>query len=285
MEKMKEKEKLFILEAELSVPYEKTEIQTYSVKAGSLEDAKKIFLKKKKKENGTIKCIDLRNKTSAWPGIISFSIAVFLSLMPYYEHDGFKSVFLFPNMSALLVSLVLYSSFVIKVKGMENTFKNVKDSIISLLCILVLAIFIKIFLRDSIPPGSVIGRITKLFKLNNSYTLVAAAAILSWIGMKSVAGIIWVIIAGLGILQLVTAGNIMGEYTGAIFILSSFSGFIFYLKYEGKLIINSFKTAASKAMNSVASDINDIKKPKKTVKAALNENKNIENKEIKNENK
>lgn len=102
-------------------------------------------------------------------------------------------------------------------------------------------------------------------------------AILSWIGMKSVAGIIWVIITGLGILQLVTSGNIMGEYTRAVFILSSFNGFVFYLKYEGKLIINSFKAVTSKSMNNVVSDINDIKKPKKTVKAVLNENKNIEN--------
>lgn len=280
MEKVKEK--LFILEAELSVPYERTEIQTYSVKAANFDDAKRSFLKKNKKENDEIKCVEVRKKTSAWPSIISFSIALFLSLIPYYEHDGFKSVYLFPNMSALLVSIVLYSSFVIKVKGLENTFKNTKDCILSLLCILVLAIFIKIFLRDSIPPKSAIGRVMSLLKLNNSYTLIAAAVILSWIGVKSVAGIIWVITAGLGILQLVTAGNIMGEFTGAVFILSSFSGFVFYLKYEGKLIINSFKTLTSKAMNSVASDINEIKKPKRTVNVEINGNKE---KELRNENK
>lgn len=277
MEKIKEKEKLFILEAELSVPYERTEIQTYSVKAANFDDAKRSFLKKTKKENAEINCVEVRNKNSAWPGIVSFSIALFLSLMPYYKHDGFESVFLFPNMSALLVSLVLYSSFVIKVKGLENTFKNTKDCIISLLCILVLAIFIKVFLRDSIPPKSAIGRVMSLLKLNNSYTLIAAAVILSWIGVKSVAGIIWVITAGLGILQLVTAGNIMGEFTGAVFILSSFSGFVFYLKYEGKLIINSFKALTSKAMNSVASDISEIKKTKRTVKIMMDGNK--ENKE------
>lgn len=248
----KGKEKLFILEAELGIHYEKTEIKTYNIKAGNLEDAKKKVLKEVKQDIG-VKCIGVRNKTGTLPGIICFSIALFLSLMPYYKNDGFESVFLFPNMSALAVSLVLYSSFVIKVKGLENTFKGPADSIISLLFILVLAIFIKIFIRDSIPPsGSPIGRVMSFFKLNNSYTLITAAVILSWIGMKSVAGIIWIIIAVLGILQLVTAGNIMGEYIGAIFILSSFSGFIFYLKYEGKLIINSFKKITLKAIEKAS---------------------------------
>ena len=56
--------------------------------------------------------------------------------------------------------------------------------------------------------------------------------------------------------ELATAGEYMGEYISVVFILSAFCGFIFYLKYEGKIIINSFATLTKNTQNLVMYDIN-----------------------------
>jgi len=249
------KEKFFALEAELEVPLKKTQVQTLSIKADSIESAKEAFLSQVNEAEG-VQCLGINKKASPIPGIISFSIALLLTTIPFYEKNGFNSVFLFPNIISLVCSLFVYSAFVIRVKGINNTFKNIPDFIISILCILVLASFIKIFLRDSIASSGLLGTLLRMLGLNNSYFLIAGAIILSWLGMRSVAGFMWIIIAVLGMVELATAGEYMGEYISVVFILSAFCGFIFYLKYEGKIIINSFATLTKNTQNLVMYDIN-----------------------------
>lgn len=249
------KERVFTLEAELEVALKKLEVQTLSVKADSLENAKGVVLARFQ-ENKGLKCVELNKKVSVLPGILSFSIALLLTTIPFYEKDGFNSVFLFPNIISLVCSLFVYSSFVIRVKGINNTFKNIPDFIISILCILVLASFIKIFLRDSIVLTGWVGTMLKMLGLNNSYILITGAVIFSWLGIRGIAGFMWIIIAILGMVELATAGEYMGEYISVVFILSAFCGFIFYLKYEGKIIINSFATLTKNTQNLVMYDIN-----------------------------
>lgn len=249
------KERVFTLEAELEVALKKLEVQTLSVKADSLENAKGAVLARFQ-ENKGLKCVELNKKVSVLPGILSFSIALLLTTIPFYEKDGFNSVFLFPNIISLVCSLFVYSSFVIRVKGINNTFKNIPDFIISILCILVLASFIKIFLRDSIVLTGWVGAMLKMLGLNNSYILITGAVIFSWLGIRGIAGFMWIIIAILGMVELATAGEYMGEYISVVFILSAFCGFIFYLKYEGKIIINSFATLTKNTQNLVMYDIN-----------------------------
>ena len=252
------KERVFTLEAELEVPLKKLEVQTLSIKADNFENAKESFLASLQ-ENKGIKCLEVDKKASVLPGIISFSIALLLTTIPFYEKNGFNSVFLFPNIISLLCSLFVYSSFVIRVKGINNTFKNIPDFIISILCILVLASFIKIFLRDSIVLTGWVGMMLKMFGLNNSYFLIAGAVIFSWLGIRTIAGVVWIIIAILGMVELATAGEYMGEYISVVFVLSAFCGFIFYLKYEGKIIINSFANLTKNVTRHVMVDINETK--------------------------
>lgn len=252
------KDKVFTLEAELEVPLKKIEVQTLKVKANSIETAKNTVLAQLQ-GNKDVRCVELSKKGSVIPGIISFSIALLLTTIPFYEKTGFDSVFLFPNIISLLCSLFVYSSFIIRVKGINNTFKNIPDFIISILCILVLASFIKIFLRDSLELNGWVGLILKKSGFNNSYFLIVGAIIFSWLGIKSFAGFMWIIIAVLGMVELATAGQYMGEYISAVFILSSFCGFIFYLKYEGKIIINSFASMSKNTANFVMSNTNKTK--------------------------
>lgn len=58
-----------------------------------------------------------------------------------------------------------------------------------------------------------------------------------------------------GLTELGTCGIYMGKFIGSLFILSSFLGCIFYPKYEGTLIINSFQKLAASTIATISSDI------------------------------
>lgn len=129
----------------------------------------------------------------------------------------------------------------------------------SVLVILVLATFINIFSRNAKVATGIVGKILEKIGLNNSNYLIVAAIVLSWLGIKQVACFVWIAIIALGIAELVTCGNYMGNFKGALFLLSSFLGFLFYLKYEGKIIINSFRKLGAVSGNFVKSNIDESK--------------------------
>lgn len=170
-------------------------------------------------------------------------------------YSGFNSINLFPNVQPLVFSLLIYSSFVIRVKGLKNTFKNGLDTIISILFIFVLGSFIKVFARDSVDTTGIISFILKKIGFGNNYLLILAAVVVSWIGMRQVSGFIWVAVILLGTVELFTMGDYMGTFKSVLFIMSAFIGFIFYLKYEGAVIVNSFKNMASTTNSYISGNI------------------------------
>jgi hypothetical protein len=143
-------------------------------------------------------------------------------------------------MISILLSLVMYSAFVIRVKRIENVFKNLPDLLISLLFIVVLAIFIKLFAADTVQSNGIIGKFLAKIGFGNSYLLIIAALILSWLGMKQICGVVLIAILLFGSIELATCGDYMRNFKSVLFILSAFCGCVFYLKYEGDLIIQSF---------------------------------------------
>lgn len=248
----KQKEKNYFFDVEVLVPYEKKEIKTFRVKANDSETAtKKVQNEVALTYNGS--CFGVNKKTSPKVGIIFLGIAVFLSMFNYYS--GFNSINLFPNVQALVFSLLIYSSFVIRVKGLKNTFKNGLDTIISILFIFVLGSFIKVFARDSVDTTGIISSILKKIGFGNNYLLILAAVVVSWIGMRQVSGFIWVAVILLGTVELFTMGDYMGTFKSVLFIMSAFIGFIFYLKYEGAVIVNSFKNMASTTNSYISGNI------------------------------
>lgn len=274
----------FFVEAEVELPYVKKEIRNVAVQAKTKEEAIEKYSQELEK-NG-ISVVDISKRVSPITGIIFLGVTVLMSFFRYYEKDGFNSLELYPNIVSLLLSLVVYSAFVIRIKGIENIFKNFSDTLISILFIVVMGIFIKIFTGDSTIPAGAIGKFLKMIGLGNNYVLIIAAIILSWLGLKQICGFVWLAVIGFGLTELVTCGNYMGDFKGSLFILSAFLGCIFYLKYEGKLIINSFKKLTVSTINFIGNDIKESQNlAKKGVSKIVNtyETKKIETEESANE--
>lgn len=253
-----QKEGKYFIEAEVEVPYVRTEIRNISVKGTDSDDAISKYESQLKEQGLSITSISKR--TSAIPGIICFGIAFVMSFFRYFEEDGFNYIYLYPNIVSLMLSAFIYSSFIIRIKGFQNTFKNHLDTIISILFILVFAMFIQIFTGNAKTSSGLIAKFLSKIGLGNSYYLIIAAVVLSWLGIKQVCGFVWLAIFALALTELVTCGNYMGNVKGSVFVLSAFCGFVFFLKYEGKLIINSFKKLAITSTTFIKSDLDESKK-------------------------
>ncbi|MCQ2604390.1 MAG: hypothetical protein MJ215_05040 [Spirochaetia bacterium] len=247
----------YLMEAEVKVPYVRSEIKNATVSANSQEEAIALYGKQLNDAGFDTAAVNRRN--SAIPGIVFFSITLFMSFFRYFESNGFHYVMLYPNIAAVGLSLLVYSSFVIRVKGLENTFRNFPDMAISILFILVMGIFIGIFMGSSTPSGIISKALGKIGIPSKNYLLVCSAIVLSWLGMKQICSFIWAAVIILGLMELTTCGVYMGNIKSSVFLISAFCGFIFYLKYEGRTIINSFKRITYSPADFLRSNADTLK--------------------------
>lgn len=246
-----EKTKSFLIETEVTVPYEKKELKRITVDASNFDSAKEKCENLLDKEG--VNFSGLNKVSSPLPAIIAFGIVFFMSFIKYF--DAHKYIQLFPRVLAIFLSIIIYSAIVIKSKGIYNTFKGKSDTILSLLFIWVLAIFIQIFVGDSTVPTGFISKLLNKIGIGNNWLLIIGAILLSWLGINQIAGFVWIAVVLMGMLELGTCGEYMGNFKGAIFLLSTFVGFVFYLKYEGKIIINSFKNNSLVVYDKVFADV------------------------------
>lgn len=246
-----EKTKSFLIETEVTVPYEKKELKRITVDASNFDSAKEKCENLLDKEG--VNFSGLNKVSSPLPAIIAFGIVFFMSFIKYF--DAHKYIQLFPRVLALFLSIIIYSAIVIKSKGIYNTFKGKSDTILSLLFIWVLAIFIQIFVGDSTVPTGFISKLLNKIGIGNNWLLIIGAILLSWLGINQIAGFVWIAVVLMGMLELGTCGEYMGNFKGAIFLLSTFVGFVCYLKYEGKIIINSFKNNSLVVYDKVFADV------------------------------
>lgn len=249
------KDKSFWVEAEVEIPCVKREIRNVVVEAKTKKDAvEKCRQDLEKKGFGVY---GVSKRVSPIPGILFLGVTAVMSFFPYFEKGGFNAIFLYPNSVSLCLSIALYSAFVIRIKGLENTFKNVLDISISILFIFVMGIFIKILAGDTTMPAGWFGKLLKELGLGNNYPVLITAIALSWLGLKQIAGFVWLVLIGLAMSELVTMDRFMGEEKASLFVLSVFLGSVFYLRYEGRSIINSFGKAITSATSTIGSDIKE----------------------------
>lgn len=249
------KEKKFIYEVETKVPYERTELKTICISAKNQEEAASICEKQLKESN--ISFVALNKKSGVSPAIIFLFIASLFSFINFYKEHSLKEISLMPNGISMLFSIIIYSAFVIRVKGINNTFKNFSDTLVSILFFYTLAIFINLFVDL---PASSSGFIGKLFykKLNiKPISFIIVATILSLIGLKQICGFVWIFICITGIIELSSLESFLGKMNLIVFLVSSFLGIVFYLKYEGEVIQNSFKKLSQTTFEIIKSDINN----------------------------
>jgi len=174
------------------------------------------------------------------PAITFLSIAWILTLVPYY--NGFNSISLFPNVESLLCGLAIYSAFVIRIKGIENTFSTVPNTLVSILFILILSTYTKVFFSDLQLESGVVANFFSKIGLGNSYLLIGIAILLSWLGMKNICRYVCLAVLILGVVELCSIDEYMKSGLAIIFLLSSFIGLIFFFKYEDEIIFNQFKS-------------------------------------------
>ena len=211
------------------------------------------------KEKG-VEVQNLKKRSSPIPAIIAFAITLVFCCVRYFEKDGFNAIRLFPSMPSLIISIALYASFVLRVKGIENSFRNILDTTVSIMFILVLASFIGIIAGANKIPSGFFGKLLKKLGLDTNYPLLITGLIFSWLGIKQISGIIWIVFMFLGFIEINTCGNYMGNFQGAAYLLSAFVGVVFYLKYEGRKIINSFKSVSQDLGRFVKNDTDESKR-------------------------
>ena len=139
-----------------------------------------------------------------------------------------------PDMLSLIFSILLYSCFVLRMKSWSRIFKDVPDFLASILCVFVLGSFLKLCLGFDIVPG-VLGNIINaigLESLNKVRNLLVTAVIFSWVGMKFVSVLIWALLLILLMAHMDKIDSIMPRVSSVIFLLSSFSGFVFYFGFR-----------------------------------------------------
>ena len=89
--------------------------------------------------------------------------------------------------------------------------------------------------------------------------LVVAAIALSWLGMRSVAGLAWVLVFVAAAYNLVTVSQAMG-FAGLIFVISAFLGLVFHADIAPDRLIremlDEYSAKSSGFRNMVSDDIN-----------------------------
>jgi hypothetical protein len=157
---------------------------------------------------------------------ICMAIPVLISLIPW-TYDVTKAFIIKPTMLSTLMAAALYSSVIIRLKGLANSFKNASDTILTLLTLLVCSSFRSFFCGDT----------TKDFPLpfpdipipGKTFLLIAIAA--SWLGISAVSGFMWIFLFILSAARMTAGDAAMGNW-GMVYILSAFVGIILQLKQQ-----------------------------------------------------
>ena len=237
----------------------------YRLPAESKEKALKIATKRFSKENpGTVEIMAAAiNKKFNIVSIVCLAIACFWSLLPYHFKGG--SIFsLSPTLISMLISVALYSSVIIRIKGLKNSFNSVSESIGNVLTIVLIASFVSLLsgvvtiaVDIPIPKVTIIGIVTETRRFNipiSGYPILLGAIMLSWIGMAKIAKYVWIGVFVLAIIRILAANAVMGKW-GVFYVLFAFLGIIFKLKQENDELLNKvgheFITNAAKIRDIV----------------------------------
>jgi hypothetical protein len=210
-----------------------------------------IVLRKMFKKHGrnTIKILFNRKSLSvvfmAIPILISFqTFAVGIEKSFLFFHWTERALFsISPSFVSTLAAILLYLSIVIRYK--LRLFSDAYETIIICLNILFCASFLEIFC------GKEIWNIPFINISSQSFLLVAV--ILSWIGMRAIAGFIWIFLFILAVTRIAGLNVAMGSL-GVAYILSAFVSMGLQMK-DSIRMISSFKNDFIGVSNQIGGDI------------------------------
>lgn len=163
--------------------------------------------------------------------IACMAIAVLMSFLPYTLQNtstaffgkiktSMQAVSIAPNMLSCLYGIILYSAILIRFR--RPLFKNAIETITAILDILFFASFLTIFVSAEtfrIPLTNFSG---------SGHTILIIGILFSWLGIKAVAGIVWILLLILGLHHISIVNNAMGFY-GIVYILCAFVSLVYQI--------------------------------------------------------
>ena len=246
---MKDKKREYLVPVTGSVPERKT--TSYLVRACSQDDARRIAEGKFSEEFGTFgeSPSALDNRTPrARAACILMSIAIGLSYIKWaYGHE---LISISPSLTSCLISLILYTSYVIRFKGVHKIVTSKNNIALCLCVILLFASFIQALLAIKVLSIPKIPLVTSGISIK-SYHVLFAAVLLSWIGVKIVSAACFLLVGFAAFTNIMKLSDSMGPLFGPLYILSSFFGLMFYISVE---------PAASEALYHIKGSVRSAKK-------------------------
>lgn len=186
----------------------------------------------------------LTSSTKKLLSIILLVVAVFLSLQTYYGTTFFiftTEVRIAPDLMSGVIAICMLMP--LYARGILVWRKTIYKLIVFLLLLSVFASITKVATYKS---GTFTGY------------LIGAAVILSWLGLRSVAGFGWILVFAAAVFNALSTSEAMGIY-GFIFIVTAFLGLVFHADLApNKLvteILNEYRQQTTKATEYVKEDI------------------------------
>jgi len=222
--------------ADTPLPLERHE---YCIQEKNADEARKRALAIYRKSFPKAQNINVSKKSRMnIAAIIFLSIACFLSFIPWHLEN---IIFILkPSMFSTLLAIGLYSAVIIRIKGLQNSFNNAADTILSCLTILFCSSFLNFFI------GDVKIQILWFELFISGKHILAVAFLLSWLGVSFIAKFVWIALFVLAAARILLGDAAMGIW-GVVYVLSAFLGIVFQLKQQGV----EFREALGKEIVSI----------------------------------
>lgn len=154
-------------------------------------------------------------------GLIILFVPIFLSFIEW--KNGHDSVSIQPNYLSCLYAIVMYSSFIIRFKGIQRTVSSLIDLFYCIAIPLLLSSFIRtIFVVEKLP---LIGNV-------DTSIVLLIAVILSCLGMKIVSLGCIIFVCIMALLNIHLLNDAMGKIWGSTYMITAFIGILLYLYVE-----------------------------------------------------
>jgi hypothetical protein len=201
-----------------------------------------IVLRKMFKKHGgdTLKILFNRKSLS----VVFMAVPVLISFQTFVKKGFFffNEFSISPSFISTLAAIMLYLSVVVRYR--LKLFSDAYETVIICLNILFCASFLEIFFSKET---------WKIPFINiSSQSFLLAAIILSWAGMRAIAGFVWIFLFILAVTRIADLNVAMG-YFGVVYILSAFVSIGLQLKDSVRLI--SFKNDFLGVAHHIGEDI------------------------------
>ena len=164
-------------------------------------------------------------KRKGTPCLILFLlVAILLSFVGW--KNGHSTVSIRPDMISMMYAVFIYSAYVVRIKGLKNVLESIREIVVCILVLMLLASLVQIFLGTN--EFKILGK--ELFSFDSKMLLIVAI-LLSWLGVKFVSVISLGLVVVCALIKLSIVSEAMGIW-GIVYVLSGFIGIILYLKTE-----------------------------------------------------